>query len=327
MSSPIGLVLKDPGWRRVVPLGLYVLLKGLDATALKGLQTYGAAHPVGGENPISFCNVFFVAQLVVGLAYLLPGHAGIRPGLALLKPADRWLLFIDAGLGLFIGPIAYYFALESLSVISQTLLFALVLPVSALLARQFLAEPLPQGFWISLALIATGLLLPGAAMAMSGGHGDQLRGYGWALVGVLAFGSTAVTGRAIATRQWPAVVTVGVPSTVTALVFGLIALALFGPGHFHLLNLSWVVGVILVYGLTLSLGSNRALRLAYRHCSVATVSIWGSLTIVVAIASAALLLGEPLGIVTVAGLVLLLAGVMVSHRSNPSNQALRRYMP
>jgi drug/metabolite transporter (DMT)-like permease len=146
-------------------------------------------------------------------------------------------------------------------------------------------------------------------------------------VGVLAFSCTAVTGRAIAIRHWPAVVTVGVPSTVTALVFGVIALVLFGPGHFHLLNLRWVVGVILIYGLTLSLGSNRALRLAYRHCSVATVSIWGSLTIVVAIGSAALVLGEPVGMATAGGLALLLAGVMVSHGSNPSNQALRRYIP
>ncbi|MCP9839627.1 DMT family transporter [Synechococcus sp. J7-Johnson] len=326
MSAPIGLVLRDPGWRRGIPLGLYVLLKGLDATVLKALQTYGAAHTVNGENPISFCNVFFVAQLVIGLASLIPGRASIQPGIALLNRADRKLLFIDAGLGLFIGPIAYYFALESLSVISQTLLFALVLPVSALLARQFLAETLPRGFWLSLSLIATGLLLPGAAMAAAGGHGDQLSGYCWALVGVLAFGSTAVTGRSIATRHWPAVVTVGIPSTISALLFGIIALVLFGPGHFHLLNLRWVVGVILIYGLTLSLGSTVALGLAYRQNNVATVSIWGSLTIVVAIASASLFLGEPLGMATVAGVAFLLAGIMVSHRSNQSDRILRRYV-
>jgi drug/metabolite transporter (DMT)-like permease len=326
MSAPIGLVLRDPGWRRGLPLGLYVLLKGLDATALKALQTYGAAHPVNGENPISFCNVFFVAQLVIGLASLIPGRACIRPGLALLNRADRKLLFIDAGLGLFIGPIAYYFALESLSVISQTLLFALVLPISALLARQFLAETLPRGFWLSLSLIAVGLLVPGGAMAAAGGHGDQLSGYAWALAGVLAFGSTAVTGRTIATRHWPTVVTVGIPSTISALLFGIIALVLFGPGHFHLLNLRWVVGVILLYGLTLSLGSTVALGLAYRQNNVATVSIWGSLTIVVAIASASLILGEPLGMATVAGVAFLLAGIMVSHRSNRSDPVLRRYI-
>lgn len=45
------------------------------------------------------------------------------------------MLIIDAGLGLFIGPIAYSFTLESLSVISLTLLVALVLPVSTRLAQ------------------------------------------------------------------------------------------------------------------------------------------------------------------------------------------------
>ncbi|WP_432784512.1 hypothetical protein AAJV73_10235 [Cyanobium sp. BSA11S] len=57
------------------PLLLYVVLKGLNATALKGLQAFGASHPIGGENPISFCNVFFVAQMIVGLTVLLPGRA------------------------------------------------------------------------------------------------------------------------------------------------------------------------------------------------------------------------------------------------------------
>jgi drug/metabolite transporter (DMT)-like permease len=315
MSAPNGLHLKDLDWRRVLPLALYVLLKGLDATVLKALQTYGSAHPVNGENPISFCNVFFIAQLVIGLASLLPGRAVIQSGLARLSTADRWLLMADAGLGLFIGPIAYYFALESLSVISQTLLFALVLPASALLARQFLGESLPKGFWFSLSLIAAGLLLPGAAMAAADGPGDRLSGYGWALLGVMAFGSSAVTGRTIATRKWPAVITVGIPATISALLFGIIALVLFGPGHFHLLNLRWVVGVILIYGMTVSLGSTVALGKAYRQNNVATVSIWGSLTIVVAIVSAALLLGEPLSMATLAGGMFLLAGIMLSHRS------------
>ncbi len=53
---------------------LYVVLKGLNATALKGLQAFGATHLIGGGNPISFCNGFFVAQLIVpGLLLVLLG--------------------------------------------------------------------------------------------------------------------------------------------------------------------------------------------------------------------------------------------------------------
>lgn len=301
----------------LLPLLLYVLLRGLDATVLKGLQDHGMAHPVDGENPISFCNVFFLGQLTVGLAALLPGRRTLVGDLTRLGPADRRLLALHGGLGLFLGPVAYYLALESLSVISQTLLFALVLPVSALLARWLLREALPAGFRLSLGLIGAGLVLPQAAMAMGGGRMDDAAGITWALVGVLAFAGSAVSGRAIAARRWPAAVSVGVPTLLSALVFGAIALVLFGPQHFLLLRLWWVVGVIGVYAVTLSLGRELALRQAYRHCSVAVVSLWSSLALVVAVLSAALLLGEPLGLPVLAGAALVLAGVFVSRRPGP----------
>lgn len=320
----------------LLPLLLYVLLRGLDATVLKGLQDLGQANPVQGENPISFCNVFFLSQLTVALAALLPGRRSLIGDLARLAPADWRLLALHSGLGLFLGPVAYYFALESLPVISQTLLFALVLPLSALLARWLLAEALPPGFWPSLTLIGAGLMLPQAAMAMASGRMDDATGIAWALVGVLAFAGSAVSGRSVARHRWPAAVAVGAPTLLSALVFGAIALVLFGPHHFLLLRLWWVVGVIGLYAITLSLGRELALRQAYRRCSVAVVSLWGSLALVVAVLSAALLLGEPLGGSVLGGAALVLAGVGVSRwprpiRSDPSpvseEQQSRRMPP
>ncbi len=312
--------------RGVLPLLLYVLLRGLDATVLKGLQAFGAAHPVRGMDPISFCNLFFLAQLAVGLAALLPGRATLTADLAALVPADRRLLAMDAFLGLFLGPVAYYLALESLSVISQTLLFALVLPVSALLARGWLGEALPRSFWISLLLIAVGLVLPSVSMAAAGGM-DGTSGLAWALVGVLAYGAASVSGRLVARRRLPLAVSVGATNLVSALVFGVIALVLFGPHHFLLLQLWWVVGVIGLYALTLPLGRELALRLAYRHIPVAQVSLWSSLSLVVALLSAAVLLREPLQGASLAGSALVLAGVLASRwrwpiRSGPTSVLL-----
>jgi drug/metabolite transporter (DMT)-like permease len=324
VSSPLGLDRADPLVQRVLPLAFYVLLRGLDATVLKGLQTYGHSHPVHGENPISFCNVFFFAQLAVGLTALLPGRRDLVRTLPTLTPADRRLLGTHAFLGMFLGPVAYYQALQSLSVISQTLLFAMVLPGAALLARWLLRESLPRAFWLSLALIAAGLLLPQITRAAMGGPMDDLQGLAWGVVGVVAFSGAAVAGRSIAGRGWPVALSIGLGSTITALVFAVIALALFGPHHFLLLQLWWVVGVILIYALSLSLGSELALRLAYRRCSVATVALWGSLTIVVAIASAALLLGEPIHTATAAGIVLLLSGVWLGRRPKQSEPPPRR---
>jgi drug/metabolite transporter (DMT)-like permease len=323
MGRLIGLLPPPPRAGALVPLGLYVLLRGLDATVLKGLQDYGLHHPVHGENPISFCNVFFLAHAAVGLAALLPGRRRLLADLTVLGPADRWLLALHGGLGLFLGPVAYYLALESLSVISQTLLFALVLPVSALLARWLLGEALPSGFPLSLGLIGAGLALPQGAMAVAAGRMDDAAGFAWALVGVLAFAGSAVSGRTIAGRGWSVAVTIGVPTLLSALAFGGIALVLFGPHHFLLLRLWWIVGVLGLYALTLNLGRELALRQAYRHCSVADVSLWGSLALVVAVLSAALLLGEPLSGPVLAGAALVLAGVLAGRgfgqiRSGPS---------
>ncbi len=327
MTSPIGWGARPSAARVWLPLLLYVVLRGLDATVLKALQEFGARHPVRGEDPISFCNLFFLAQLAVGLAALLPGRGSLGADLARLTRDDRRLLAMDAVLGLFLGPVAYYLALESLTVISQTLLFALVLPVSALLARWILGEALPRSFGISLALIAAGLVLPAAAMATVAGRMDQAAGLGWALVGVLAYGAASVSGRLIARRRLPLAVSVGMTNLVSALIFGIIALVLFGPHHFLLLQLWWVVGVIGLYALTLPLGRELALRHAYRHSSVAQVSLWSSLAIVVAVLSAAVLLGEGLQGASLAGSALVLAGVVTSSwrwpiRSGPTSVLL-----
>lgn len=322
MNGSFGLRPSPSSSASLLALVFYVLLRGLDPTVLKGLQIAGASRLVNGENPISFCNVFFFSQLMVGLAVLLPARQTLLQKLADLSAADRGLLILDAALGLFLGPIAYYLALQSLSVVSQTLLFALVLPLPALLARWLLGEPLPRGFAISIALIAAGLLLPLSVSAAMGGPMDDRVGMAWALAGVAAFSATAVTGRMIAGRGWPVAVSVGLPSAFTAVAFALIALVLFGPHHFLLLQLWWVVGG----------GCDRPVRRrsrpgprtlpapGYRQGSVATVSLWGSLSLPVAVLSAALLLHEALSLQAWLGLALMVAGVFRSGAPAPAGR-------
>ncbi len=120
----------------------------------------------------------------------------------------------------------------------------MVLPGAALLARWLLRELLPRAFWLSLALIAAGLLLPRINRAAIGGPMDDLQGLAWGLVGVVAFSGAAVAGLSIAGQGWPVALSIGLGSTITALVFAVIGLALFGPQHFLLLQLWWVAGVI-----------------------------------------------------------------------------------
>jgi len=136
---------------RLAPLALlgYVLLSGCDASVLTA----------GGEDPISFGNVFFYANLATGLVVLLLDRGCLKRQLPQLVLRDRSLLCLRAALGSLIGPICYFLALQRLTVISQTLLFTLILPVTALLAQLLLREPLPKRFGFSLALLPLGLLI------------------------------------------------------------------------------------------------------------------------------------------------------------------------
>ena len=227
-----------------------------------------------------------------------------------LDGGGRRLIALDAFLGCFLAPVAFYLALDRLSVITQTLLFALTLPASALLAQVWLREKLPPRFGLTLGLILAGLVVgklfgSGRAMGM-----DQLPGVLWALVSVGATAVRASLRRRLASRDLCRGLGTGIPNLAGALAFALIALRLYGPQHFFYLSFWWVFGVIVVYGLTLSLGTEVLRQISSRHFSVIQVSLAGSASLAVTVISAALFLGEPVTPAVLLSVLLILAGVL-----------------
>jgi drug/metabolite transporter (DMT)-like permease len=171
-----------------------------------------------------------------------------------------------------------------------------------------LKETLPRSFPLTCSLITVGLLLTSHAGGGTGAGLDS-RGVLWALVGVAAFSTSGVLARINSQRGWGIGLTVGFNSLVASGVFGLIALGLFGPSHFFYLKLWWVVGVIAGYAALITLGSQWSLMVAYRELGVVPVTLWASLTIVVALTEAHLLLGEALTLPRVLGASLIVAAI------------------
>ena len=300
-------------------LAAYVLIKGCDASLLKWLQERGQLSMARfgmAVDPISFCNVFFFASLASGLVLLLIDLPGVRRQLPALTGGDRWLLASRAALGFCIGPLAYFLALRQLPVVSLTLLLTLILPVTALLARSLLGEPLPRRFGLTLLLLPAGLWLSSAmagSMSSTAGStaGNSLGGVGWALVSVLAFACAGILNRLSASRGWGTGLSLGVTSLGAAVVFGLIALLMYGPDHFFFPRLWWVVGVLLGYAGVIRVGSELCLLTSYRQLGALAVALWGNAVVVVAILSAHLLLGEPVGPRTLAGAGLILSALVL----------------
>lgn len=295
-------------------LALFILLRGSDSTLLKLLQRAGeATHAAGGPEAISFCNVFFFSSLITGLVLLLSERQMVRLQLPRLRPEDRWLLVLQSFSGFFLGPMCFYLALDRLSVVEQTLIFSLTIPVTALLARGLLKEALPRLFALSCALISCGLLLANHSMlTLQTGTPVDPRGVLWALLGVAAFGFSAVINRASGRRGLGVGFTVGINSLAAAAAFAVIALVLFGPNHFLYLKSWWVLGVIGGYALLITLGSQWSLMQSYVRLPVAKVTVWASLTIMVSLVQAHLLLAEELSWMALLGTALILVAVALN---------------
>ena len=275
-------------------LVLYILLGGSNGSVLKALQQAGnLTHAAGGPEAISFCNVFFFSSLICGLAMVLIDRKDLQSSLPRLQVSDRWLLAGQGFSGFFLGPVAFFLALNRLSVVEATLLFSLTVPTTACAAHWWLKETLPRSFPLTCGLITGGLLFSSHGGAASGAGLDS-HGVLWALVGVAAFAASGVLARINSQRGWGVGLTVGLNSLVASGVFGLIALVLFGPSHFFYLRLWWVAGVIAGYAALITLGSQWSLVMAYRELGVVPVTLWASLTIVVALTEAHVLLGEAL---------------------------------
>ena len=290
-------------------LVLYILLGGSNGSVLKALQQAGnLTHAAGGPEVISFCNVFFFSSLICGLAMVLIDRKGLQSSLPRLQVSDRWLLAGQGFSGFFLGPVAFFLALNRLSVVEATLLFSLTVPTTAFAAHWWLKETLPRSFPITCGLITGGLLFSSHGGAVTEAGLDS-RGVLWALVGVAAFATSGVLARVNSQRDWGVGLTVGLNSLAASGVFGLIALVLFGPSHFFYLRLWWVAGVIAGYAILITLGSQWSLVVAYRQLGVVPVTLWASLTIVVALTEAHLLLGEALTVPGVCGAGLIVAAV------------------
>ena len=223
----------------------------------------------------------------------------------------RIRLALDAFLGCFLAPLSFYLTLDRLSVITQTLLFSLALPASGLLARAWLREPLPPRFWLSLGLIVTGLLLSRVVPMGSPMGSDQLIGVMWALVSVAATAVRQSLRQRIAGLDLSRGLTSGVGNLGGALVFGVLALKIYGPQHFFYAQIWWVFWVIAVYGVTVSLGTEVLRQVCARFYSVAQVALVGSASLVITIGSAALFLGERLSPPVLGGSALILAGALL----------------
>lgn len=293
-TEPIQRINRTPGQAY---LWLAVLIFGASSAVTRKITEIGAQHFVGGQNPISLCNVLFVGNLCALLVLLLIHRQHWnRRTLEQLARREWVSLAIVAILSGALAPGLIFQALALIPVTNVVLVGRLEPPVTLALSLWLLRERVNR--WEIMGAIAafigvalTILLQPvnEPLMQMGGFHiglGELL-----AVLGAIALAISTIIGKKRLSR-----VPIGIYSTVRTglgtVIFFMFALILYGQEHFAGVFSPFLWQWMLLYGIIIVVVGQSFWLAGLRASSVSTASLIGSFVPLAGILAAYLILGE-----------------------------------
>ncbi|MGF1569661.1 MAG: DMT family transporter [Nodosilinea sp.] len=284
-----------------VPGRIYLLIAVVIFAAANSITRkvtdIGAQHLIEGRNPISFCNVLFVGNLIALGALLLVHGAELNPrrwrGLGLRTWLSLGLIAILSGA---LAPTLFFLALERTSVNTVILVGRIEPPLALALAVLLLGARVNcwvvAGSVASFVGVALTLVLqpPSTAMVPMGGlmigRGDLM-----ALGGAVAAATAAVASKA-SLRQVPLGLFNLVRTALGTVVFFIAVIVLYNPHHFQDAFSPFVWRWMLGYGLIIVAGGQLTWFQGLRTSQTAEVALANALNPLVGILAAWLILAE-----------------------------------
>ena len=267
---------------------LSIILAALATPIVKWLITNGGKVGISNPNAISFCNILFVGNICSGLVAVATfGWGNIWRHLKELNSKTTLLLMSNLVIGTVIAPIFLYTALETTTVTNLVLLTRIEAVVYSILGVLFFDDRISKMNWIGLVIIVVGTMI----LFLVQGGGSLMTGDGLGvLAGILyAFGSSL--GRTLL-KYMGISAFIFSRNLIGAIVFFWLAIILYGTDHFadaFSANL-WLVMTVYA-ALIVVLGQTTWFRAVATFPS-GTISAWSTLTPVLGILFAFLLLHE-----------------------------------
>ncbi len=289
-------------------IGVSKVLQALGTPLIAFLVANSDMMSGGIEDPISFCNVLFVGNSCAGVVILsLYGWRPIREDLVGLDWRSRLELFVFGALSALLSALIYT-ALETVSVTNAVLLARLGPLLYAILTAALFGQALRGSEWAGFGFIILGL---GATVL--GTSGTMLTmGDMFILLSTLVYAVvTLLSKRLLGKCKLPTVVFAR--NAISAVVFFIIANALFGPHHFAdaFAGRLWVI--MLVYSVVVIVVAQLLWYSAVRQVEASTVAKWTVLTPIIAIIYAFFLNGERPSFAQLAALSLVTVGVLIAN--------------
>jgi drug/metabolite transporter (DMT)-like permease len=293
------------------------------------LVELGSNHLVEGRNPISFCNVLFVGNLVALIAFLM--IYGRRKLIRQLQKLSKieWTGLI--AIAIFAGalvPSLYFTALTKTSVNNVILVSQLKSPLTLGLSVWLLKEKINRwiivGSIISVIGVGLTVILPDYSSEETVMMGNQsILGVGTGLVIIAA---TIQSFNTIIDQSRLKHIPIGlvniIKTSFSTVVFFIFAVQLFGIEHFQDAFSPFLWQWMLFYSLILVVFGQLLWLQGVRNTSGSEVSLVNALTPVASIIAAFLILGEiPTKSQYIGGIVILIGIIItqigIQHKTKP----------
>ncbi|NKB58747.1 MAG: EamA family transporter [Alphaproteobacteria bacterium] len=288
-----------------------IFIFGASNSIIVLLVNIGAMHPIDGRNPISFCNLLFVGNLVacVTLAAIFR-KSWTKDALRSLTAIDWISLIVLAILSGAIGPTLIFLALETTSVTNVLLMGRIEPPLFLLLSAVLFKAKVNR--W---EIIGTTITIIGAVAIfwlqvrfdpMAFGTGEI-----YAAFAAIALVVAALLGKRFLERV-PLGIFITIRTGIGTVFFFLVVLYLFDAEHFQDVFSPFLWQWMLVYGAVVVVAGQISWFKGIITTGAAQVSLANSFTPVAGVLFAILLLGETPNMAVLLGGGIIVFGIAVA---------------
>ena len=245
---------------------VYNGLAAIEPSIVALMHAAGERHLVSGRNPVSFCNVLFISQLVSLMTFLALFRSDLTRENFRKISGKKWICLLGyVFLGSVIVQMLYFSSLNYTSVASIVLISSLQIPLAAAVNAWLFREILAFRQMCGHMLILLGILAP-FLLAMNTQMFDDT---GWGnLLAFLAMLCGVANGIFAKYLSDLPLGVIGVVASGTACVFFFVFANLyFGPDHFQDLFTPYVWELVFVYAILLVVTRHIIRQISFRRAS------------------------------------------------------------
>ena len=287
----------------------YNALAAVEPSIVALMHQVGERHLVSGRNPVSFCNVLFISQIVSLVTFLALFHRDLtRENFRKITRRKWHCLLSYVVLGSVITQMLYFFSLDYTSVASIVLISSMQIPLAAFVNAWLFKEVLERRQIGGHVLIFSGIITPfllatQTSMFSSAGWGDML-----AFFAMLCGVANGIFAKYLS--DLPLGVIGVVASGSSAVFFFCFASLYFGPEHFQDLLVPYVWELVFVYAIVLVVSRHIIRQLSFRRSSNQAINTISASYPALAVIAAYLIASQIPTYGQMLGVVLVIAGIL-----------------